>query len=305
MSKYSENMPNDLNDAIGWMYDFIEPHSSVLDFGCSTGYFGSLIKEAKSCKVYGVEISADKNVAKKVLDGVYSFDLDNNWPKKVFERKYDYLFFGDVLEHLKDPGMVLKRCHELLKPNGKIFVSVPNIAHISIRLELLMGSFEYEPMGILDNTHLKYFTKNSFSKLAVDNGYTIERIDSTIDEFPKEIIENYLNKAGLNSTHKFWKYTSSIEARAFQFKFILKPRIHNEIPAKVPQPIAKPEQYKSDFIDDLRSQIVAIDNHAKEQAKIIAHLERELAIEKQMNDKLRNRYLKSRTNLFSRLKRKS
>jgi SAM-dependent methyltransferase len=270
-------MPTDLKSAIGWMYDYIKPNSDFLDIGCSTGYFGSLIKTAKTNRVYGVEISDDANQARKVLDGVYSFDLDGDWPKEVYEREDDYVFFGDVLEHLKDPEAVLIKCLKLLKKDGKVFVSTPNIAHISVRLELMAGNFEYEPMGILDTTHLKYFTHHSFSLIAERAGYKIEKIDYSLNDYPRDVILNLLNKVGLKPTNKFWELTETIEARAYQLKFILTPISDSEKRLSLNNDvIKKPEQLRDAYTDDLKEQVSNLRMHSDEQAKIIAHLSNEL-----------------------------
>lgn len=275
-SKYSENMPADLKSAIGWMYDYVKPGSVFLDFGCSTGYFGGLIKNAKNAQVYGVEISEDRKEANKVLDGVYSFDLDGDWPDKIYERKYDYAFFGDVLEHLKYPEEALKKTAKLLKDGGKVFVSIPNIAHISTRLELMGGNFEYEPMGILDSTHLKYFTLSSFSQLANNAGYKIKSIDYTVNDYPREIIAKILTRLGLKTHDTFWEMTETIEARAYQYKFILAPSDKKITQKKLPTKSlpGKPEQQRDSYIEDLRTQAEVLHEHSKKQAKIMEHLTR-------------------------------
>jgi 2-polyprenyl-3-methyl-5-hydroxy-6-metoxy-1,4-benzoquinol methylase len=278
VSKYSQNMPHDLKAAIGWMYDYIEPGTDFLDFGCATGYFGSLIKKSKGCKVYGVEISEDVKQARKVLDGVYSFDLDGDWPKEVYERSYDYLFFGDVIEHLKDPESALKKAYDLLKPGGKVLISTPNIAHISTRLELLQGNFEYEPMGILDNTHLKYFTLRSLTEIAQNAGYTIEKVDSSVNDYPQEVVEKILARTGLKATKKFWDMLQTLESRAYQYKLILAPTAVGASSRKnaKPLPIAplpdKPEKFRDAYIEDLHKQVRVLHEHSNKQGEIIDHL---------------------------------
>lgn len=274
MSKYSENMPPDLKSAIGWMFDDIKPGSTFLDFGCSTGYFGSLIKKAKDAQVYGVEISEDVVEAKKVLDGVYSFDLDGDWPDKVYERKYDYAFFGDVLEHLKYPEAALKKTAKLLKPGGKVFVSIPNIAHMSVRLELLAGNFEYELTRLMDNTHLKYFTLNSFTSLARQAGYKVTLVNYSLVDYPKTVIENWLKRVGLISSPKFWNLADKIEARAFQYKFILEPTEDDAAKKPITKP-QKPEQTREAYTDDLKDQVRNLRDHALKQAEIIEYYVRE------------------------------
>lgn len=295
-SKYALNTPPELQEAVGWMFEYIKPGSLFLDFGCSTGYFGRLIKEKRNCTVDGVEISVDVKEARKVLDTVYSFDLDGDWPKEIYAKNYDYVFFGDVLEHLKDPAQALQKVNKILKKDGRIFISIPNVAHLSVRLELLTGHFEYEPMGILDNTHLKYFTRQSFAEMASDGGFVIESYDYTQNEYPKEVVQKYLDKVGLRADQKFWQITKEIEATAFQYKFILKratARTNNKLPP-APQ---KPEQYKSDYISDLKSQMQALRDHAQKQAEIIAHQEQEIARLEVGGRKLRRK-------LVSKLKRR-
>jgi 2-polyprenyl-3-methyl-5-hydroxy-6-metoxy-1,4-benzoquinol methylase len=275
MSKYSENMPPDLKDAVGWMFDHIEDNKVFLDFGCSTGYFGNLIKKAKNNKVFGVEISEDVKEARKVLDGVYVFDLDGEWPKEIYEQKYDYLFFGDIIEHLKDPQKALEKARALLKEDGLVFISTPNVAHISVRLELMGGNFEYEPMGILDSTHLKYFTKKSLTKLVQEAGYNLKSIDFSANDYPNNVIEGILAKEGLQPTEKFWKMINKPEARAFQYKLILEPKTvetlkSDDVP-KIKTPSEKPESIRNAAMTDLEQKVENLQNHAKEQAEIIKH----------------------------------
>jgi methionine biosynthesis protein MetW len=257
MSKYSNNIPPDIMAGIGWFFDEIPEGSTLLDVGCSTGYYGKFIRDKKKCKVYGIEVSSDKEEAKDVLDGVYSFDLDQNkWPKELADHKYDVIFLGDVIEHVKDPCHVLKKINPLLAEGGKIYISTPNIAHISVRLELLAGNFEYEKMGILDSTHLKYFTKRSLAELIDSAGYSIERIDSSESDFPREIVAELLEQQGLKATPLFWKKMSSPEARTVQYKLVVTPKKMSTMQQhNIPEQPIKPMQYKTNFINNLHEQI--------------------------------------------------
>jgi len=285
MSIYSENLPPSLKGAIEWMLPLINESSTVLDIGCSTGYFGKFLKDTKNCAVYGVEISEDIKQAKKVLDGTYTFDLDGEWPKDVYERKYDYVFFGDVLEHLKDSEQALRKTIKLLKPGGKVFVSVPNVAHISVRLELLNGGFEYEPMGILDRTHLKYFTLDSFKALSVSAGYHVDSVDYSVNDYPYEVVKKMVKKAGLTADKRFWDIVNSIEARAFQYKFVLsiggsaKKTILKDLPQK-------PEKYRDSYIAEYEDRFNNLHKHADDQAKIIEQLKSENEIQRAQLEKI-------------------
>ena len=263
-------MPPRIKDAIGWMYDEIQPGSTLLDVGCSTGYFGQYIAEHKKCVVDGIEMSDDRRQAAKVLHKVFSFDLDGEWPKEL-NIKYDNIFLGDIIEHLKNPAHTLLNVKKLLKPNGKVFISTPNIAHMSIRIELLGGNFEYESMGILDNTHLKYFTLTSLKRLVAETGYTLESVGYSLNDYPRSVIKKLLDRSGLKATDKFWKITESREAQTYQYKLILSktPSNKNPVYVEIPQ---KPEQLRDGIISDLRNQFKALDEHAHKQAVMIDEL---------------------------------
>lgn len=92
---------------------------------------------------------------------------------------FDAILYGDVLEHLIDPLRVLVELNRSLVPDGFVIVSVPNIAHLYIRLLLLLGRFDYLDRGILDNTHLRFFTARSLRALLDDAGLVVDRFTAT------------------------------------------------------------------------------------------------------------------------------
>ncbi len=300
MSKYSDNMPPDIQAAIGWLYEYINESSSVLDVGCSTGYFGEFIKKNKRCRVYGIEISDDRISAAKVLDKVFSFDLDTEWPRGVLSQKFDYIFFGDVIEHLKNPEKSLRAASKMLNKGGYIFVSTPNVAHISVRLELLGGGFEYESMGILDNTHLKYFTRNSLNDLVKASGLSVKVEDMSTNDIPKELINLKLESLGLNANDKFWKMVELPEARAYQFKLVLSTEKDKIITSKKVN--KKPLQYRDDYVSRLKNESAELLKHADEQAKIIAEISDDLHKTKKSNELLEVEILSLKKSKFRKIK---
>ncbi len=197
MSKYSEKFLDinvDKNSSHARIVNLIKEGSKVLDFGCASGYLGGILIQNKNCEVIGLEF--DKEDAKKAKDKGYKdvviCDLDlDNWEDELGKQKFDVAVFADVLEHLKYPEKVLEKTKKLLTKDGEIIVSVPNIAHLSVRLELLNGSFEYEDMGILDKTHLKYWTRDSFLRMANKLGLYAENIEAVIEEVPEELLGKY------------------------------------------------------------------------------------------------------------------
>jgi len=88
--------------------------------------------------------------------------------------------FIDVLEHVRRPDLVLRQAHALIAANGLLIASIPNIAHISQRVALARGEFEYQDRGLLDRTHLRFFTRASIEQLFDDAGFTIREMQHTI-----------------------------------------------------------------------------------------------------------------------------
>lgn len=225
MSKYLSGLNlDDQNSTLTMIFNKIKEKSFVFDVGCASGYLAEALFKKKGCKVVGLEIDeADAKLAEKYCEFVLRDDIEtNSWEKKLESKKFDHIIFADVLEHLKDPEKVLVRVKNFLKPDGSILVSIPNIAHVSVRLELLGGKFVPESTGILDNTHLKYFTKETFSNLAKNAGYKINDLFQTTFDFPETKINEILSKLGLSASEKMIKELASPEAVAYEYFFELK-----------------------------------------------------------------------------------
>lgn len=153
---------------------------NVLDVGTATGFLAEVLAE-RGCVVTGIEIDteaarqAEGRCERVVVGDVETLDLS----AELDEESYDVIIFGDVLEHLKDPLRTLVRLKHFLKPEGYVIASIPNVAHGSVRLALLQGRFEYQPMGLLDNTHLRFYTRKSMEQLFTDAGFLIGKLEHT------------------------------------------------------------------------------------------------------------------------------
>lgn len=132
---------------------------NVLDVGCGFATTAQRIREIGN-HVVGIESNADAaNVARKRIDDVIETDLQN--ADALTDQRFDVIIFADVLEHLAWPIGVLKRYVRFLKPNGSMIVSLPNVGLWSVRLGLMFGRFHYVESGVLDRTHLRFFTRSS------------------------------------------------------------------------------------------------------------------------------------------------
>lgn len=135
------------------------PPRKVLDIGTAGGYLGAALS-ARGYTVVGIEADAQAaSIAAPAYATMYHTDVTTR--PVLAHAPFEVVLLADVLEHLPDPAATLAWVEELLLPGGRVLISVPNVAFISVRLGLLVGRFEYQPRGILDKTHLRFFTRRS------------------------------------------------------------------------------------------------------------------------------------------------
>lgn len=183
-------------------YDFIEIDShgikcKILEVGCSTGYFGHALKNAGH-NVWGIEMTPSAaERAKKVLDFVYVGTIEAFLNSDfAHSNKFDYIVFGDVLEHLPNPSEILTQCKAILTDEGAIVASIPNVAHLAVRVMLLEGKWDYSDLGIMDNTHLRFFDKKSIITMFNTTSFNIKSLDC---------VRLNVEKAGVDIDQKLYK----------------------------------------------------------------------------------------------------
>ena len=199
--------PNDANDVRVMAHGFIDAGSSVLDVGCACGDFGSLLFSHKACRIYGLDFDADSLVvAEESKSYEHLEQVDCNRIGADFHPEwagcFDYITFLDVLEHLIDPQECLNRILTFLKPDGDVIISLPNLAFGDIKLLLMNDEFSYTDTGILDRTHLRFFTYKSIAVflakaglVVVDAGFKLSGLDrklrdATGDELLSRVCED-------------------------------------------------------------------------------------------------------------------
>jgi len=149
----------------------------VLDVGCGRGQLGNLLRAQFNCAITGIEINPEfarecVGYARVIVGSVE----DEKLLTGIGER-FDAIVCGDVLEHLPHPEIPLRAFHQLLAPNGRLLISVPNVAQFRIRLMLLRGRWDYTPEGIMDETHLRWFTRASLHALVARCGWQVNDSD--------------------------------------------------------------------------------------------------------------------------------
>lgn len=194
----------------------IEKNTKVLDIGCAGGYIGDYLVNKKNCEVCGIEpdLESYKIAKEKGYISILNKNIEDSLESEELEnKKFDYIILADVLEHLVDPENVLFEVGDFLREDGKIIISLPNIAHYSIRFPMLFGQFDMRETGILDRTHLHFYTLESAKKLL--ENFKIIKIR------PRGDLERWFRKIGLEFIGKkilflFRKFF------AVQFVFVVK-----------------------------------------------------------------------------------
>ena len=271
------------------VYDFINPGAKILDVGCSSGYFDEVLIKQKDCTVDGVEIDdADAELARDICRKVVVGNIeDHDFPWTKLDGHYDYILFIDVLEHLVNPATCLRRVSELLSKNGKIIFSIPNMANAAVRLQLLQGNFDYEKDGLLDATHLHYYTAKTIDHMILSSGLVCEDVKYVSFDVIRDTVDSILGSVGLNNTDKFQKFMTSRDAVVYQYVGMLSRngdgrRIEIQPTSKA----IKPHKYYEDQLatvqEDARKTFVAMENSNKE-----VEVYRELATKlREANDSL-------------------
>lgn len=173
--EYYQNPRDDIRSLISGRFE------RCLDIGCGAGIVGStLVRDGVAASSDGIELNqAAATAAKKVLSQVYTTDLSHSTdgiPLGV----YDLVLCLDVLEHMVDPWAALRRVRSLMKPGDTLVISLPNVRNFRVTIPLfLKGEWRYESSGLLDVTHLRFFTRKTAISLVAETGFSISQIHST------------------------------------------------------------------------------------------------------------------------------
>lgn len=232
--KYNELLVIKENDSLSMLLKYIRPYSKVLEFGCANGRMTKYMAEQLNCEVSIVEYEKEayQDAVKFAADGMCTDIMQFEWCE-YFQSSFDYIIFADVLEHLANPKEVLIKTHKLLKEDGKVLLSIPNIAHNDIIVKLIQGSFDYTNIGLLDDTHIHFFAKNGISKFLSISGYVAEKVEYT--QIP------------MGQTEQFWN-------SQYKADYILEDRLMNRIDGEIYQYIicARKKKESETETNDLR-----------------------------------------------------
>ena len=175
LDPYMEHVRWDVVELIGRT---VPIRGKVLDIGCASGAVGEQLLGMGFEEVWGVEID---DTAARRAEGRLTRVLRAAFPcvEANEGRPFDVVVMADSLEHLADPWGALGVVRDLLAPGGYLVLSLPNVSHYSVLMEQFLGRWEYGSAGLLDRTHLRFFTPESAVGILVDKGFIVERVEPT------------------------------------------------------------------------------------------------------------------------------
>lgn len=221
MSTYDFEMEVSSNNSLSLIIHQIDQGSSVLEFGCANGRMTKYLKEELNCRVTIVEYDEEagkeaSKYAEKAIVGKTRGNIELlTWKQELSNDTFDYIVFADVLEHLHNPESILKECKSFLNTRGKFLVTIPNLANNSVVAYLCSNAFDYSKTGLLDETHVHFFSLNSFRNMVNRLGCEMLYESATYskigyDEIPLDFntvdpsLRKYLNERYLGSVYQFF-----------------------------------------------------------------------------------------------------
>ncbi len=171
---------NNTNQSWTRLIQWTGKNKRVLDVGCGRGQMGQLLNEHFGCIVTGLEYNHELAQEAKGYNKIIIGSAEDESVLSSIKDQFDIIICGDVLEHLRQPETPLNIFHQLLAANGRVLISVPNVAQIRIRLMLLRGRWDYTTEGIMDKTHLRWFTFETLTHMVKACGWQVADFDYTI-----------------------------------------------------------------------------------------------------------------------------
>ena len=190
----------------------------LLDVGAADGLLSRLLTE-RGWKVTGLEADEAAAAAGAAhFERMIVADLDAGIPP--LEGQFDAIICADVLEHLRDPARVLAALNPALAPGGPAVISVPNVAHLWVRLSLAAGRFEYAERGILDRAHLRFYTRRTLAALVTGAGLRITRLTATPVPLYQVVPTRWHGRA-LAAVHALSAHTARALPRLLAYQFVV------------------------------------------------------------------------------------
>lgn len=183
---YEREIRTDRRSSLSILLDLIADGSEVLDVGIGAGDLGRLLSRERGCRVDGSTLSAQEAAhAAAFYRRLEVADLSTVSLDALFAgRRYGAIVCADVLEHLPRPTAVLDACRRLLADDGRLLLSIPNVGYAGLIAELLAGEFRYRAEGLLDRSHVRFFTRRSLLRLLAEQGWRVDSVTEVLLDLP-------------------------------------------------------------------------------------------------------------------------
>ncbi|MCI8441392.1 MAG: glycosyltransferase [Provencibacterium sp.] len=223
--KYDTPLALDENNSAAKIIRQVRPQTSVLELGPACGKMTRYLSEQLGCQVFIVE--RDRQAFRQAMayaaDGFCGDIMDFEWARQLAGRRFQQIILADVLEHLPDPLAVLKRCRELLAKDGLLLLSTPNLAHGDILLSLFENRFFYQKLGLLDETHIHFFSYQSLSeccrqaglRVIVEDGTTVPLFGTELGLKRQAFSEALLRQLSLHPLGEIYQFVWALQTEEY------------------------------------------------------------------------------------------
>ncbi len=214
--RYQRVIDPEGEDSLSALARRIATSSQVLDLGTGPGALGAYLAAEKGCVVDGVDCDPEAaSLARGFYRDFFQADLERvRLPELLAGRRYQVIVCADIIEHLRDPGALLRQLPALLEPAGRVLLSVPNVSYCGVLGELLEGKFRYRPSGLLDSTHLRFFTRSSLLELLREHGLHPVRLTAVLQDPDRSEFDTCFNALPPKIQHAL---LSRPDALSYQF----------------------------------------------------------------------------------------
>jgi len=221
---YQRAVSGDSQDSLSIIAGLVEPGQTLLDLGMGAGGLGLYLSQRQAILADGVTLNqAEVDIATSWYRHVVVADLDTANLDELFQGQlYDCIVCADVLEHLKAPQNVLAQCKGLLQPGGRLITSVPNAGYCGLIAELIQGEFRYRPEGLLDHTHLRFFTRRSLHRFFEEQGWSEVAVQTT----QRHLLDSEFTAPFDNLPPAVARHLLALpDAQTYQFVSVLQPKL--------------------------------------------------------------------------------
>jgi len=211
-----KEIPDSSHDVLRRRIRALPPGLRLLDLGAAGGHLGRSVRERCS---YLAGVERDENLPLSAREGYDDWRVTDALHAGTWDAPFDAVVCADVLEHLAQPELLLERIHGYLKDGGVLLASLPNIANVSVRLSLLAGHFRYAERGILDRTHLTFYTRKTAWALIEREGFRVREVEATA--MPYEMALPFLARGPWSGpTRTFARVTAKAWPTLLGYQFV-------------------------------------------------------------------------------------